>query len=74
LVFLDPRNTSRTCAECGHCEKANRKSQAEFECCHCGHSANADCNAARKIRARGCVKVPMVGSVEAKTGPFWDCG
>jgi IS605 OrfB family transposase len=75
VVFVDPRNTSRTCAECGHCEKANRKSQAAFECRHCGHSANADGNAARNIafRARGCVKVPMVGSVEAKAG-LRNCG
>ncbi len=36
VVTVDPRNTSRTCAECGHCEKANRKSRAEFECRQCG--------------------------------------
>jgi putative transposase len=29
---IDPRNTSRTCAECSHCERSNRKSQAEFRC------------------------------------------
>ncbi|MGO9922629.1 MAG: zinc ribbon domain-containing protein [Isosphaeraceae bacterium] len=46
---VDPRNTSRTCSECGHCEKANRKSQAVFLCKHCGFSANADGNAARNI-------------------------
>ena len=61
LVKVDPRNTSRTCNVCGHCEKANRKSQAEFKCRQCGYSANADFNAARNIRARGLVKVPMVG-------------
>jgi IS605 OrfB family transposase len=32
LGLVDPRNTSRTCSACGHCEKANRKSQAEFLC------------------------------------------
>ena len=42
IVLVDPRNTSRTCPECGHREKTNRKSQAEFECRHCGYSANAD--------------------------------
>jgi putative transposase len=51
VVAVDPRNTSRTCSECGHCEKANRKSQAEFRCLHCGFSMNADENAARNIRA-----------------------
>jgi len=50
VVTVDPRNTSRTCTVCGHCEKANRKSQAEFLCKHCGHSENADLNAARNIR------------------------
>ena len=50
VVTVDPRNTSRTCNACGHCEKANRKSQAEFCCKQCGHSENADLNAARNIR------------------------
>lgn len=51
LVTVDPRNTSRTCCECGHIVKANRKSQSEFECRACGHCAHADRNAARNIRA-----------------------
>ena len=51
VVTVDPRNTSRTCAECGHCAKSNRKSQAKFECGACGHQAHADKNAARNIRA-----------------------
>jgi IS605 OrfB family transposase len=68
VVLVDPRNTSRTCPECGHCEKANRKNQAEFECRHCGYSANADFVGARNIRDRGIVKCPTVGVVGAKTG------
>lgn len=55
LVLVDPRNTSRTCVECGHCAKANRRSQSEFVCQSCGHTANADHNAARNIRARAIV-------------------
>ncbi len=51
IVQVDPRNTSKTCSVCGHCERGNRKSQAEFACKHCGFSANADWNAARNIRA-----------------------
>jgi putative transposase len=58
LVRVDPRNTSRTCAECGHCEKANRTSQAKFSCQVCGHEAHADRNAARVIRALGVRKSP----------------
>jgi IS605 OrfB family transposase len=53
MVAIDPRNTSRTCAVCGHCEKANRKSQAEFECRACGYTAHADINAAVNIAAAG---------------------
>lgn len=52
IVKVDPRNTSRTCAECGHCEKDNRKSQAKFLCVGCGHAANADQNAARNLKFR----------------------
>ncbi|NCC37325.1 MAG: transposase, partial [Chloroflexia bacterium] len=52
VVAVDPRNTSRTCAVCGHCEKANRRSQAEFCCVVCGHTAPADVNAAINISNR----------------------
>jgi IS605 OrfB family transposase len=47
VYVVDPRNTSRTCSRCGHCEKANRTSQAEFSCQRCGIALNADFNAAR---------------------------
>ncbi len=49
LHLVDPRNTSRTCHACGHCAKANRKSQASFACQQCGLSMNADINAAINI-------------------------
>ena len=58
LVKVDPRNTSRTCSECGHCEKDNRKSQAKFLCVSCGHAANADRNAAENISALARVTGP----------------
>jgi putative transposase len=51
VVFVDPRYTSQDCAECGHREKSNRRSQSEFRCKGCGHEAHADLNAARNIRA-----------------------
>jgi putative transposase len=61
LVLVDPRNTSRTCSACGHCEKANRKSQAEFLCQRCGFTLNADYNAALNIsrKERAAVNRPM---------------
>lgn len=53
LIEVDPRNTSRTCAACGHCAPGNRESQAVFECVNCGHQAHADTNAAINILNRG---------------------
>jgi IS605 OrfB family transposase len=52
LVAVDPRNTSRTCSVCGHCEKGNRPSQARFCCRSCGHTSAADTNAAVNIAFR----------------------
>ena len=49
LIRVPARNTSRTCAECGHVEKDNRKEQAHFQCLACGHTDDADLNAARNI-------------------------
>jgi putative transposase len=59
IVLVDPRNASRTCSNCGHCEDGNRKSQAKLLCKHCGYSANADFNAALNIRDRAAVNQPQ---------------
>lgn len=53
LFKVDPRHTSQRCSKCGHTEKANRKSQAEFCCKKCGFTANADWNGAGNIRLKG---------------------
>lgn len=60
IIMVDPRNTSRTCAVCGHCESRNRKSQFLFVCLKCGYVAVADINAALNIRERAAVNLPMV--------------
>ena len=67
LVAIDPRNTSRTCLACGHCEKANRKSQSHFCCVSCGFVAHADTLAATNIAIRGwaLVNAPYVSSLTA---------
>ncbi|MFB7083831.1 RNA-guided endonuclease InsQ/TnpB family protein [Streptomyces sp. NPDC056296] len=52
VVYVDPAYTSRTCAECGHIDKANRASQARFACRSCGFVDHADRNGSRNIRAR----------------------
>ena len=46
LRVVPPRNSSRTCAVCGHRDKGNRESQSTFHCLACGHHAHADANAA----------------------------
>ncbi len=60
VAYVDPRDTSRTCAACGHCARANRRDQSHFLCLRCGHEANADVNAARNIAARAGVNQPIV--------------
>jgi putative transposase len=59
LVLVDPAYTSQTCSRCGHCEKANRRSQSRFLCVSCGFSAHADANAAVNI-SRAAVIPPYV--------------
>lgn len=53
VIAINPRNTSRTCACCGHVCAQNRLSQSHFECVMCGHGENADINAAKNILAAG---------------------
>ncbi len=56
LIKVDPRNTSRTCPQCGLVSAENRKTQASFACVACGYRANADLvgaiNVLRAGRAR----------------------
>ncbi|HEY7339930.1 MAG TPA: transposase [Ktedonobacterales bacterium] len=49
VVYVNPAYTSQTCSACGHCEKANRRTQSTFLCRSCGFSAHADVNAACNI-------------------------
>jgi len=58
IWLVDPANTSRGCAACGHTSIDNRPARDAFCCTGCGHSAHADLNAAANIavaaRARAC--------------------
>jgi putative transposase len=49
---VDPKNSSRQCAACGHTEAANRR-RSRFSCRRCGHAEHADVNAAQVLAARG---------------------
>ena len=66
--FVDPRYSSQTCSECGHCDRSNRRTRDEFVCVVCGHAAPADENAARVIACRALVNAPMVTTEGAKAG------
>jgi putative transposase len=61
LVLVNPRYTSQQCSDCGHCERENRKTQSLFLCKNCGHSENADLNAAKNIRAAGLAVIACGG-------------
>jgi len=63
LVAVDPKNTSRECAECGHTTKANRPSQSTFRCLACGHAEHADINAARVISGRAACKPAVLSEL-----------
>ena len=70
VEYCDPRYSSQRCNKCSHTERANRQSQAEFECVKCGHQDNADRNAARNIRdnhlrSRAAINQPIVGDSDA---------
>ena len=58
LRLVDPRYTSQTCPQCLTTDKRNRKSQSKFKCVSCGHTANADHNAATNI-----LRLGLLGSV-----------
>ena len=51
---IDPAYTSQRCSCCGVVDATSRRSQAVFECTACGHTENADTNAAlRGTRTSG---------------------
>jgi putative transposase len=53
LVRVDPAYTSQTCFNCRSVEKDNRKNKGiVFKCLSCGHTDNADINAAKNIREK----------------------
>jgi putative transposase len=52
VLAVNPHNTSRRCAHCGHCAAGNRHG-AVFRCQACAHQAHADINAATNILRAG---------------------
>lgn len=52
VVEVDPRHTSQRCSSCGMVDRKSRRSQASYQCVHCGFSLGADHNAAVNIALR----------------------
>ena len=53
LITVPPKNTSRTCPECGYISAENRQTQAGFRCMSCGFEENADLVGAINILRAG---------------------
>lgn len=53
---VNPAYTSQRCSVCGHVARESRESQALFLCVACGHTSNADVNAAINIAAGRAVR------------------
>lgn len=64
-IEVSPRHSSQECSACGHTHADNRLDQSRFVCQRCGHSDNADLNAARVIARRG-VEAIVSGSYTLK--------
>lgn len=69
VVYVDPRNTSRECPDCGHISSSNRPSQAVFKCIQCGSAGHADSIAARNITSRAVVMLPNVSDAALAVAP-----
>lgn len=69
VVYVDPRNTSRECPDCGHISLSNRPSQAIFKCVQCGSAGHADSIAARNIASRAVVMLPNVSDAAFAVAP-----
>ena len=58
VSLTNPAYTSQQCSKCGiSIHRKNRTTQEEFKCIECGHTENADINAAKNIRDRIYVNV-----------------
>jgi len=72
LKLVPAPYSSQECSECHHVSAENRKTQEVFECTQCGHTENADLNAAKIILTRGrrgsaCGGVGVAPAIEART-------
>ncbi|HXY54519.1 MAG TPA: transposase [Nitrospirota bacterium] len=57
LHAVPPENTSQTCSNCFHVSPENRPSRSLFYCTKCGHTEDADVNAAKNILRVGLTRL-----------------
>ena len=69
VVFVDPRNTSRTCPACGTIDQANRPKQSTFSCVSCGLVGAADHIAALNISTRAGINQPLCPGTASAVAP-----
>ena len=67
-------NTSQECVDCEHTHPNNRKTQELFLCENCGHTDNADHNAAGVIKKRAINFILDSGTELSKRGVLLDSG
>ena len=70
VIYIDPRNTSRTCSKCGHVDKKSRRDQEHFVCTACGYALNANINAALNIARRGAAVIQPNVVAQANCKPL----
>jgi putative transposase len=63
-IKVPPHHSSQECAACGHTHPENRLDQAKFRCISCGHTDNADHNAAKVLKRRG-IAMLLNGEIKA---------
>ena len=66
--------TSQECANCSHTHPDNRKTQEMFHCACCGHSDNADHNAAEVIKKKAINLILNSGTELSNRGVLLDIG
>jgi len=62
VTYINAAYTSQQCNVCGYIDRANRKDQKHFKCLCCGHTSNADVNAARNIKDRRSILISLDSS------------
>ena len=70
VVLVNPAYTSQACHRCGASDPNSRIDQSTFRCQACGHSANADVNAALNIRRQGLAQLDGEGRGCSKARPM----